>query len=189
MVAARGYAQFSAQERAVVERNLRRIHGDDLDESRLQHGVDRVFENYGRYWLDSLRLTHMTPEQIDDGFSYEGIHHLIDPIHAGITPVVAMPHLGGWEWAAAWLTKVKGWPVASVAERLEPPELFDWFLDFRQQLGMHIIAAGPERRGRGGRPSWRRARSSACCATATSAVTASWWSSSASGPVCPVVRR
>jgi KDO2-lipid IV(A) lauroyltransferase len=143
MVAARGYAQFSGQERAVVERNLRRIRGDDLDESRLRHDVDRVFENYGRYWLDSLRLTNMTPEQIDDGFSYEGIHHLIDPIEAGITPVVGMPHLGGWEWAAAWLTKVKGWPVASVAERLEPPELFEWFLDFRQQLGMHIIALGP----------------------------------------------
>ena len=38
---------------------------------------------------------------------------------------------------------MKGWPVASVAERLEPPELFDWFLDFRRQLGMHIIPLGP----------------------------------------------
>ncbi len=143
IAAGRGYAQFAGQERRVVERNLRRIYGDDLDESRLRRSTDQVFESYGRYWLDSLRLTNLTPEQIDDGFSYEGIHHLIDPIEAGTTPVVAMPHLGGWEWAAAWLTKVKGWPVASVAERLEPPELFDWFLDFRRQLGMHIIPLGP----------------------------------------------
>ena len=127
----------------MVERNLRRILGDDVDESTIRRSTTQVFENYGRYWLDSLRLVNLTPEQIDDGFSYEGVHHLIDPIEAGITPVVAMPHLGGWEWAAAWLTKVKGWPVASVAERLEPPELFEWFLDFRQRLGMKIISLGP----------------------------------------------
>lgn len=142
-VASRGYARFSANERLVVERNLRRILGDDVDEATLRRSTERVFENYGRYWLDSLRLTDMSPQQIDDGFSYEGIHHLIDPIEAGITPVVAMPHLGGWEWSAAWLTKVKQWPVASVAERLEPPELYEWFLEWRRQLGMQIIALGP----------------------------------------------
>jgi KDO2-lipid IV(A) lauroyltransferase len=138
-----GYGRVAGQERRVVELNLRRIYGPDVDEARIRRGVDRVFESYGRYWLDSLRLPGLTPDQIDDGFSYEGVHHLIDPIEAGVTPVVAMPHLGGWEWSAAWLTKVKGWPVASVAERLEPPELFEWFLDFRAQLGMHIIALGP----------------------------------------------
>lgn len=141
--AASGYARFSPTERAVVERNLSRLHGRQLEPDELRRSTHQVFESYGRYWLDSLRLVDLTPDQIDDGFSYEGIHHLIDPIEAGITPVVAMPHLGGWEWSAAWLTKVKGWPVASVAERLEPPELFDWFLEFRRKLGMHIIALGP----------------------------------------------
>lgn len=141
--ASRGYARFSAQERRVVELNLRRIYGDDLDEATLDRSTRRVFENYGRYWLDSLRLVDMTSEQIDLGFTYEGIEHLADPMAAGITPVVGMPHLGGWEWSAAYLTKVRGWPVASVAERLEPPELFEWFLEFRRQLGMHIIPLGP----------------------------------------------
>lgn len=138
-----GYGRVSSQERRVIERNLRRIHGDGADDARIAREVDRVFENYGRYWLDSLRLVHLTPQQIDDGFSYEGAHHLLDPVAAGTPPVVAMPHLGGWEWAAAWLTKVKGIPVTSVAERLEPPELFEWFLDYRARLGMHIVALGP----------------------------------------------
>jgi KDO2-lipid IV(A) lauroyltransferase len=142
-LASRGYARFAPQERAVVERNLRRILGDSVDEATLRRSTERVFENYGRYWLDSLRLVEMDAQQIDDGFSYEGLHHLTDPIEAGITPVVGMPHLGGWEWSAAWLTKVKGWPVASVAERLEPPELFEWFLEYRRRLGMHIIPLGP----------------------------------------------
>lgn len=142
-VASRGYSVTARDERLIAERNIRRVLGEELDEAKLPQLVDTVFESYGRYWLDSLRLVDLSPQQIDDGFSYEGIHHLTDPIDAGITPVVAMPHLGGWEWAAAWLTKVKGWPVTSVAERLEPPELFEWFLDFRRKLGMHIVAVGP----------------------------------------------
>lgn len=142
-VASRGYARVSPTERRVVARNLRRVLGDDVDERRLGHMVDAVFENYGRYWLDSLRLSDLDAAAIDDGFSYEGLHHLVEPMEAGIAPVVAMPHLGGWEWAAAYLTKVKGWPVTSVAERLEPPELFEWFLEYRRRLGMEIVALGP----------------------------------------------
>lgn len=141
--AARGYARFAPQERQMVERNLRRVYGDDLPAGDLDSRVRSVFESYGRYWHDSLRLAYLSPDEIDRGFSYEGVHHLIDPIEQGITPVCAMPHLGGWEWAAAWLTKVKGWPVASVAERLEPPELFDWFVEYRNGLGMQIIPVGP----------------------------------------------
>src|SRR5690606_29238822 len=55
-----------------------------------------------------------------------------------------LPHLGGWEWAAAWITKVRGWELAAVVEALEPPELFEWFLDFRRSLGMNIIPLGPK---------------------------------------------
>ena len=142
-VAADGYARVSPQERTMAERNLRRVYGDDLPEDELDELVATVFRSYGRYWHDSLRLAYLTPAEIDRGFSYEGVEHLIEPIEAGLTPVCAMPHLGGWEWSAAWLTKVKGWPVASVAERLEPEALFDWFVEYRAGLGMEIIAVGP----------------------------------------------
>src|SRR5690606_18193007 len=35
------------------------------------------------------------------------------------------------------------WQVAAVAERLEPPELFEWFLDYRRSIGLEIIPLGP----------------------------------------------
>lgn len=142
-----GYGRVASDERLVVERNLRRVWGDDLDERRLGRAVDRVFENYGRYWLDSLRLTDMSPERIDAGWSIEGLEHLSGALDAGTAPVLALPHLGGWEWAAAWLSRVQGWPVAAVAERLEPPELYEWFLDYRSQLGIRIIPLGPSAAG------------------------------------------
>lgn len=138
-----GYGRASADTRTLVERNLRRAYGERLDERRLGRSVDAVFENYGRYWLDSLRLTHMDLAGIDAGFQLDGVEHITAAFDAGTAPILALPHLGGWEWAAAWLTKVQGWKVAAVAERLEPPELYEWFLDYRSQLGMQVIPLGP----------------------------------------------
>jgi lauroyl/myristoyl acyltransferase len=31
-----------------------------------------------------------------------------------------------------------------VVEHLEPPELFDWFVELRSKLGMHVIPLGPK---------------------------------------------
>jgi KDO2-lipid IV(A) lauroyltransferase len=35
-------------------------------------------------------------------------------------------------------------PMTVVVEALEPPELFEWFVGFRRQLGMEVVAVGPQ---------------------------------------------
>jgi KDO2-lipid IV(A) lauroyltransferase len=37
--------------------------------------------------------------------------------------------------------------VAAVVEPLEPPELFEWFRDYRRSYGIEVIALGPEAGG------------------------------------------
>jgi KDO2-lipid IV(A) lauroyltransferase len=39
---------------------------------------------------------------------------------------------------------VLGRPLSVVVEPLEPPSLFTWFKSLREQLGMHVIALGPD---------------------------------------------
>ena len=56
--------------------------------------------------------------------------------------IMAMPHLGGWEWGGMWLT-LQGYPMTVVVEALEPPELFEWFAGFRRSLGMNVVPVGP----------------------------------------------
>src|SRR5690606_38070338 len=136
-------SSISPSQRTIVERNRRRVHGEDMDPALLEAEVREVFRTYGRYFLDSLRLRDLTPEQIDRGFSHEGIEHVTEALDRGVAPILALPHLGGWEWAGAWISQVKGWQVAAVAERLEPPELFEWFLDYRRSIGLEIIPLGP----------------------------------------------
>ena len=113
--------------------------GDDV----IRREVHGVFDSYARYWLDSLRLPALSPDAVARGFTHDGLEPLFDSMARGVGPILALPHLGGWEWAASWLHDVRGWEVAAVVEKLEPPELYEWFLDFRRDLGMHVIPLGP----------------------------------------------
>ncbi len=57
--------------------------------------------------------------------------------------IIALPHLGGWEWAGRWIAD-RGHPITVVVERIEPPELFDWFAELRSSLGMTVVPLGPD---------------------------------------------
>lgn len=138
---------FAGDRRVIVERNIERATGRTLSLTDRRKAVGRTFAAYGRYYLDSFRLPSLDAKTIDDGFTHDGFHHITDALDAGGGCVLVLPHLGGWEWAAFWLTKLHGFEVTAVVEPLEPPELFEWFKSFRESLGMHVVpvgaAAGP----------------------------------------------
>ena len=77
------------------------------------------------------------------GFTEDGYHRVVTALEAGNGAILALPHLGGWEWAGRWLTD-RGHRVTVVVERIEPPELFEWFADLRADLGMTVVPLGPE---------------------------------------------
>jgi len=47
-------------------------------------------------------------------------------------------------WA---LLALDGFPMTAVAEQIEPPELFEWFIEKRNKMGLQIVALGPESGG------------------------------------------
>lgn len=134
----------SAERRLLVERNLRRILGPTLTDAEIDRLVTKSFQAYGRYWVDSFRLPEMTVAEIDWGIDYEGFEHIARAREAGYGPLVVLPHLGGWEWAGFWITRVQGIPLTAVVEPVEPQALFDFFADFRRSLGMHVVPLGPD---------------------------------------------
>jgi KDO2-lipid IV(A) lauroyltransferase len=140
----RAVSRLSAERRLLVARNLKRINGDDFDGAELASAVRRTFESYGRYWVDSFRLPKLTDAEIDFGFSYEGVEHVARQLATGRGAINVLPHLGGWEWAAFWLARIMRWPVTAVVEPLEPPELFEFFVEFRRGLGMEVVPLGPD---------------------------------------------
>ena len=129
--------------RRMLERHLRRVHGDALSEVALQREVRRTFRSYARYWMESFRLGQTAAEELDAGMTWEGVGHLEAALAKGNGAIMVMPHLGGWDFGAAWFCTL-GYRVTVVAERVDPPELFDWFVSLRNRVGMKVVALGPE---------------------------------------------
>jgi KDO2-lipid IV(A) lauroyltransferase len=53
--------------------------------------------------------------------------------------VVALPHAGNWDHAGSYFCAM-GFPLVTVAERLKPEALFNKFLEYRQNIGMEVLA-------------------------------------------------
>ena len=128
----------------IVGRNLERVHGRSLGSIERRRRVAETFEWYGRYWVESFRLPDVGLEELDRGFSYEGVGNIEAHCGPGRSGgILALPHLGSWEWAAFWLARVIDVKVTAIVEPLDPPELFEWFVGLRQSLGMEIHPLGP----------------------------------------------
>lgn len=133
----------SSERRAMVERHQRRVD-PGLSGVALRRRVQQVYASYGRYYGESFRLPTVGADELDARLTYEGLEHVERALAKGIGPLLCLPHLGSWEWSAYWLTRVRGVPVTAVVERIEPPALFDWFVSFRESIGMQIVPLGPE---------------------------------------------
>lgn len=135
-------ARRSARRRFLVARHLRRAR-PGLEGRALERAVDDTFRTYARYWAESFRLPALSEAEVDFGFSVENFGAIERSLAAGRGTILVLPHLGGWEWAGFWLTRVRGIPVTVVVEPVEPPSLFEFFVEFRERLGMNIVPLGP----------------------------------------------
>lgn len=130
------------ERRVMVERHQQRVHGAPMRRVALDRQVRRTFASYARYWADSLRLPSVSAAELDRLFSYDGLAYLDQAVAAGNGAIMVLPHLGGWDAGGAWFTR-HGYALTVVVEPLEPPELFEWFADFRRSIGMEIVPLGP----------------------------------------------
>ncbi len=129
--------------RRMIERHLRRVSAGSLRGLALQRAVNRAFQSYVKYWVESFRLSAMSPAELDARMSYEGMEHVDAALAAGNGVIMALPHLGGWDFGGAWFAS-QGYKATVVVEPLEPPELFEWFADMRRSLGIEVVPLGPE---------------------------------------------
>ncbi len=135
-------ANFASPERrAMIERHLRRVD-PTLRGLRLRRAVQDAFESYARYWLESFRLPTLSKRAVAAPFEENGYRHILDALDAGNGAIIALAHLGGWEWAGRWIAD-RGHPITVVVERIDPPELFEWFVELRSRLGMYVVPLGP----------------------------------------------
>jgi KDO2-lipid IV(A) lauroyltransferase len=127
------------EHRAQVTANLARVLGADRDDDAvLDRWARRSFREYARYWVEGARLPGIPPDEVERHVQIEGLQHLRDAAASGKGCILALPHIGSWEYGGAFLA-TQGLPMTAVAERIEPPELFDYFVEQRAAMGLTIV--------------------------------------------------
>src|SRR4029078_9264894 len=106
--------------------------------------VRGVFDSYGRYWIEMLRLPADVRSGAIPSLGYiEGYGRITEGLAAGKGVILALPHLGGWEWAGAWMA-LRGHRLLAVGENTEPPQLLAWFAEQRASMGIEVVTLGPD---------------------------------------------
>ncbi|WP_329575308.1 phosphatidylinositol mannoside acyltransferase [Streptomyces sp. NBC_01361] len=121
-----------------LESNLARVVPDASPE-RLKQLSRAGMRSYLRYWMESFRLPSWSADRVRNGFDVDDVHHLTDGLASDKGVIIALPHLGNWDLAGAWVTAKLETPFTTVAERLKPETLYDRFVAYRESLGMEVL--------------------------------------------------
>ncbi|HEY5515468.1 MAG TPA: phosphatidylinositol mannoside acyltransferase [Pengzhenrongella sp.] len=121
-----------------LERNLARVR-PDASRRELRQLSRAGMRSYSRYYRETFALSSYPPERIAARGRMVGGEPVRAELAAGRTVLMALGHTGNWDLAGAFATVQLG-HVTTVVERLEPEALYQEFLEFRQGLGITIIA-------------------------------------------------
>lgn len=121
-----------------LERNLARV-SPDLDAAGLRRLSRAGMRSYMRYYGEVFQLPALGPEHLRARVRMVDDAPMRELLAQGHTVPVALTHSGNWDLAGAW-SQLYLAQVLTVAEKLEPPEVFEEFLAFREGLGMSILA-------------------------------------------------
>jgi phosphatidylinositol dimannoside acyltransferase len=134
---------------AMNERHLGRVLASECpdgvvpDEALIRRWTRRSFAEYGRYWVDGARLPYTEPDEVVARmrFEHDGEQIVRDAMAQGRGVIMALPHVGSWEWGGAWLA-LEDMPMTAVVERVESERLFEWFVAQRAEMGLTAVPLG-----------------------------------------------
>ena len=88
----------------VLEANLRRVIGPEPSGKELRALSRAAMDSYARYWFEVFRLPVMSTERIvGDMRCVDGEERLLATLASGRGAVLALPHMGNWDHAGAWI--------------------------------------------------------------------------------------
>jgi KDO2-lipid IV(A) lauroyltransferase len=97
--------------------------------------------SYLRYWLEVFRLPVIPADEIMARMHMLGGQEefAFGQLAAGRGVIFALPHMGNYEQAGAYIVRRGAGGFTTVAERLTSTVVYDKFVAFRESLGMEVL--------------------------------------------------
>jgi lauroyl/myristoyl acyltransferase len=124
----------------ILEGNLSRVLGPDADGTQLRTLSREAMRSYAQYWLEVFRLPVTPAGRVLADTTVTGYETAFKYLDEGRGVIFALPHMGNWDIAGAWLVAQRG-SFTTVQERLKPESLYDRFVGFREGLGFEVLPA------------------------------------------------
>lgn len=118
--------------------NLARVQ-PSMNTLELDLLVYKAMRSAIRYWCDTFRFPDWSASRIQNTVTVANEHLLLDAVAGGHGGIVALPHAGNYDHAAAYFC-AKGLKIVTVAEHLKPEALFKKFLEYRAAFGLEALA-------------------------------------------------
>jgi lauroyl/myristoyl acyltransferase len=118
--------------------NLQRVC-PEKDSAAMDQLMVNAVSSYMRYWCDTFRSPDWSKDRVRKTVTVTREELLTEPMRDGRGVVIALPHAGNWDHAGAYFCGM-GFPLVTVAERVKPEALFNKFLEYRQNMGMEVLA-------------------------------------------------
>ena len=118
--------------------NYKRVK-PEISDKELNHLTKLGMRSYLRYWFDTFRLNKWSKNRIIETTYVIRENLLRDPIALRKGCIVALPHAGNWDHAAAYFCST-GITLTAVVEKLKPEAIFRKFLDYRSSIGIEPIS-------------------------------------------------
>ena len=111
----------------------------NISERELEVLTKDGMRSYLRYWFDTFRLNKWSKSRIIETTFVVRDNLLRDPVETKEGCIIALPHAGNWDHAAAYFCST-GIPLTAVVEKLKPEAIFKKFLAYRQSIGIEAIS-------------------------------------------------
>ena len=110
-----------------------------ISNNELEALTKEGMRSYLRYWFDTFRLNKWSKSRIIQTTLVVRENLLRDPIEKKNGCIIALPHAGNWDHAAAYFCST-GIPITAVVEKLKPEAIFKKFLAYRESIGIEAIS-------------------------------------------------
>lgn len=127
-----------------VRHNIRHVLGPDASNAQVEAVVRQVFRNLAKNYYDLFRLAEAETGRLDAQFDRGKWEQFHAALALGRGVVAASAHYGHPEWMMHAIPAAWGTPVLTVAEHLQPEQLYQFMVKLRSRPYLRFIPAdGP----------------------------------------------
>ncbi len=130
--------RVNAGARANVRNNLRHILGPQASETQVNRLARATFNYLSYNYYDLFRLPSLSADQVNQAVSVSGWENVEAALGLGKGVVMTSAHFGNIE-VVLYAMLLRGVAITIPAERIDPPELFEYICNLRMSKGLKLI--------------------------------------------------